>query len=739
MRLRSQLVALVIGAILPVVAFAAVMIVLFARQQGQTLERGARETTRVLAVALDRELDGSIGALESLAASPLLDYGDLKTFRNRAERVHALRPGWSSLLLVDAAGQVVVDVSGSADGQRDLIPDPRYFSRILETGHAGVSGLVPGVRPTVSVGVPVPRGDQLKYVLVAVLDVVRLGSLLDEKELALGWSARIVDRSGTTIVSAPFDASTIGQPISASFAEAQRLNPGDWVRFRSHHGRDMYAALSRSDVSGWSVALSLPANEITSPIVRSTGLALACGCVLTLIGGVFAAFIGRRISNPVAALSHAAGALGRGEAMPQLPRSGLTEVDELARAMHEASQLLQQRAGESTRLEDELRRRAEQLETANRTKDEFLATVSHELRSPLNAMLGWSHVLKISPGDQAVFQQAIETIQRNARLQAQLIDDLLDVSRIIAGKLRIEVRPVDLEPVLKSALDVVRPAAEAKRIELCAEVATLAGHVRGDADRLQQVIWNLLSNAIKFTPRGGRVEARLEGDGPIARVVVRDTGQGISPDFLPHVFDRFRQADAGSTRKHAGLGLGLAIVRHLVELQGGTVRAESGGDGCGAMFTVELPLAPTRIPARDVPGLDEHGSGESLLDGLRVLVVDDEPDAREVLHALLARSGANVQTAATVAEALERLGVWPADVLVSDLTMPGDDGFSLIRSVRSRGARLPAVALTAQARAEDRARALLEGYQLHVPKPVEAEELIAVVASLAGRTAIGRR
>ncbi len=733
MRLRSQLVALVMGAILPVVAFASVMVALLARQETQARERNARETSRVLALALDRELDGTIATLESLASSNLLDYGDLSTFRSRAERIQALRPGWSSLLLVDAAGHVVLDLVDPGDGARDALPGPAFFSHVLEGGGPAVSDYVPGARPTASVGVPVMRGEKVRYVLAAVLDLEKLGGLLDEKDLLPGWTAQILDRQQLTLVRAPAKAGRVGAPISEGFVAALREHPGSWLRFASRSGADTYAALGRSSLSDWTVVLNVPARQITAPIVRSTAWALACGLALTLLGGGIAALVGRRIADPVAALSASAGALGRGDPMPALAPSGASEVDALARAMAEASALLQQRSAESVRLEGELRRRAEQLESANRTKDEFLATVSHELRSPLNAMLGWSHVLKISAGDQQVFHQAIETIQRNARLQGQLIDDLLDVSRIIVGKLRIEVRPVDLAPVLRAALDVVRPAAEAKHIALEAEMADLPGRVRGDADRLQQVTWNLLSNAIKFTPRDGKVDVRLEADGAVARLVVSDSGQGIDPEFLPHVFDRFRQAEGGSTRKHSGLGLGLAIVRHLVEIHGGTVKAESAGLGCGATFTVELPLTPA--PAAEAAAGEAPTSGEVMLEGVRILVVDDEPDARDVLQALLVRSGANVQTAATANEALERLGAWQADVLVSDITMPGDDGYALIRSVRSRGVRLPAVALTAQARAEDRARALLEGYQLHVPKPVEAEELIAVVASLAGRTA----
>ena len=379
-------------------------------------------------------------------------------------------------------------------------------------------------------------------------------------------------------------------------------------------------------------------------------------------------------------------------------------------------------------------------EAANRMKDEFLATVSHELRTPLTAMLGWIWWLRRGPVDDAVQGRALETVERNARAQAQLVEDLLDVSRIVTGKLRLDVRPADLRLVVEAAIESVRTAADAKGIALEARLPAAPAHATVDPDRLQQVVWNLLSNAIKFTPEGGRVDVTLE-DGPQeAAIVVADTGSGISPAFLPYVFDRFRQAEASSTRTYGGLGLGLAIVRHLVELHGGTVRATSAGEGRGTTFTVVLPVRAGRRAAAEEPASPLRVSAVAAatparaLEGLRVLLVDDAEDTRELLDAVLVQQGAVVTAAASVADARDAFARATPDVLISDIGMRGEDGYTLIRELRRRtdAARtVPAVALTAYAGPDDRRRALREGYDVHVAKPVDPDALVAMLVDLA--------
>jgi signal transduction histidine kinase/ActR/RegA family two-component response regulator len=377
-------------------------------------------------------------------------------------------------------------------------------------------------------------------------------------------------------------------------------------------------------------------------------------------------------------------------------------------------------------------------EAANRIKDEFLATLSHELRTPLTSLLGWSSVLRESRRDEHVLVQGLEAIDRNARVQAQLIDDLLDVSRIVSGKLNLDVRPLDICSVTRAAINVVQPAAHAKGIMLDYWAQPGLGAISADSARLQQIIWNLLSNAVKFTPHGGRISVRVERDGPNAKVTVVDTGQGIEREFLPRVFDRFRQADSSTTRSFGGLGLGLAIVRHLVELHGGTVSADSDGVGKGATFSASFPLLSDRAePITILHSGEIHATEFRSLDGLRVLLVDDERETREIISTVVQRTGAEVKTCTSAREALTELVQWRPDVILSDIAMPDEDGYSFIGRVRalphSEGGGTPAAALTAYAREEDRRQALAAGYQMHIAKPIGAGQLVTMIAKLAGR------
>ena len=404
---------------------------------------------------------------------------------------------------------------------------------------------------------------------------------------------------------------------------------------------------------------------------------------------------------------------------------------------------------EHARLYEAERQARVEAETANRMKDEFLATISHELRSPLNSIQGWVTLLREGSLSQPATNHALATVERSARAQNRIISDLLDVSRIINGQLRLNVRTLNPAPIIEAAVEAVRPAADAKGIQLQMALENNAGTIAGDSDRLQQIVWNLVSNAIKFTPNGGVVEVRLERVGSQVELVVSDTGAGIYPEFLPFVFDRFRQADSSSTRKQGGLGLGLAIVRHLVELHGGTVHAESDGVGKGAAFAVRLPLMTglVRAAGENLNTLTAMSGGAKLdcsppLDGLRVLVVDDETNVRDLVSTILTECEADVRTVASAEEALAILGdgaQWQPDVLISDIEMPDADGYEFMRHVRAlppeRGGRVPAVALTAHARVEDRLRALAAGYQMHVPKPVEPAELLTVLGSVTGRLA----
>jgi PAS domain S-box-containing protein len=406
------------------------------------------------------------------------------------------------------------------------------------------------------------------------------------------------------------------------------------------------------------------------------------------------------------------------------------DITERTRAEAEREQLLKS--------EREARERAER---ETRMKDEFLATVSHELRTPLTAILGWANILRTSERPEEI-AEGLEVIERNARTQGQIIEDLLDMSRIISGKVRLDVQRVELLPVINAAIESVKPMAANKEIRLTSVLDPLASPISGDPARVQQILWNLLTNALKFTPKGGRVHVVLERVNSHLEISVGDTGSGIAPDFLPHVFDRFRQADASSTREQRGLGLGLAIVKNLAELHGGSVRAKSPGPDKGSTFTIALPVVsanlehdPDRVHPRAATG--EVVADRIDLNGVRVLAVDDEADARHLIKRILSGCGAQVETGDSGAAAMRMLRKQKPHVLIMDIGMPGEDGYAVIKNVRKlsgdEGGTVPAIALTAFARSEDRRRAIMSGFQMHMAKPVEPPELIAMVASLAGR------
>ena len=490
----------------------------------------------------------------------------------------------------------------------------------------------------------------------------------------------------------------------------------------------------------------------------SLALAFAVAIGAMLVAYLIARRVRRDLTAPITELAATASVISATrDYSRRATKLGEDELGQLTDAFNEMLSQIQEQekelhaahAARGTALESERTARAE-AERASRMKDEFLATLSHELRTPLTPIVGWMDILERSDGGEDLMRKGVEVIGRNARVLSHIIDDLLDMSRIISGKVRLDVQPVTLSDVVEAAMATVRPSADARGLRLQAVIDPNAGTVRGDAARLQQVVWNLLSNAIRFTPKGGRVQVGLARVNSHTEIVVSDTGQGIAPDFLPHVFERFRQADSSITRQHGGLGLGLAIVRQLVELHGGSVRAESPGEGKGATFTVILPLMI--VHAEDDPLLPrEHprvGRATPVpdaelpsLDSVHILVVDDEEDARELLARILEPQGARVSQAGSAAEALAALPAVRPDVLISDIGMPGVDGYELIRRVRAlapaSGGATPAIAVTAFARAEDRTRSLLSGYQLHLAKPFAPSELIVAVASLHTRGWMG--
>jgi signal transduction histidine kinase/ActR/RegA family two-component response regulator len=716
------------------------------RSQGQ---RVGVELARSVATSVDAELRSAVAVLQSLATALALDRDDLDGFRERAERVLALEPHWAAISLSGPDGAPLVDTRVAPGLSIPPVAERRSLDEVVRTRKPVVGGLArsPQGPWTFAVRVPVIRNGSLRYVLSGLIEPEEIREVLTRHRVPSDWVISIVDRNGLRVARSIAHEENVGGRLSESVQDvvSQGGERGFGVSY-SLEGRRIDTPYSRVDTGRWTAVLGIPTSAVEAAVARS--LAVYGGGLLLSIGlGTAAAlWIARSINRPMAELRDAAQAFGR-HSRPAQPETSIEEIREVGVALSVAADELARGELERETLLRNERAARETAETADRAKEEFMAVLSHELRTPLNAVYGWARMLNSGEltGEAAV-ARALDAIVRNADAQVQLIDDLLDVSRIVTGKLRLDVSAVDLEAVVKGALDAVRPAADAKSIRVQTVLDPRAGPVRGDPARLQQVAWNLLMNAVKFTPRGGRVQLHLQRMNSHVEIVVSDSGEGIEAQVLPHVFERFRQADSSTTRAHGGLGLGLALVRHLVELHGGSVVAKSAGKGQGATFVVTLPVSIAE--AAPVPGPQPVGPGRAgapgtvRLDGLRVLVTDDDVEALALAEAILTRAGAEVRTSATAAEALEQVPRWRPDALVSDIEMPGEDGYSLIRRLRAlpeaEGGRTPAVALTAYGRTQDRTRSLAAGYNMHVPKPVDPGELTAIVGSVAGPSRAAR-
>jgi signal transduction histidine kinase/ActR/RegA family two-component response regulator len=727
--MRSHLAILVVAVLVPMIVFAGIVLVALGRQQRAAVETGAVETARALTNAVDESLLASVKVLEALATSRLLDAGDLRAFHTEARRAVATQPGWYNVVLLSLDGRQVVNTSRDFGQPLPRVVDPVSFDSVVRTRRAVVGDIVFG--PVLEefvfgVRVPVIRGDTVVYVLTASVRPQSLLDVLRRQRIPESWVSSVFDRSNRIAARTRSSEQFVGKQVSPEFVEVLGRGAREgWAITHTLEGVPVYTAYARSAMTGWGIGIGIPRESVDAPLSRSLGTVIGGGIALVLVALLLATLVGRRITTPMATLSAAAKAFGEGGGMPAASAAGVSEVDDVRRAFAEAAVLVEQRAAEA--------------EASSRAKDEFLAILSHELRTPLNAVYGWARMLQAGQLDETAAARALDVIVRQSNAQVQLIDDLLDVSRIISGKMRLDVRPVDLKAVVESAIDAVRPAADAKAIRLEAALDPLASAVSGDPDRLQQVVWNLVTNAVKFTPRSGRVDVRLDRMERNVQLVVQDSGRGISPEVLPFIFDRFRQADSSTTRSHAGLGLGLALAKNLVELHGGTLTAHSGGEDKGATFVVTLPLAGTARggPRAALPRATQAPSPTADLSELRVLVVDDDVDALELATTILVGAGAEVRTCRSAVDGLKTLYDWRPHVLVSDIEMPGEDGYSLIRKVRAfspaDGGRTPAIALTAYGRSQDRMKALTAGFNMHVPKPLDPGELTAIVASLASR------
>jgi signal transduction histidine kinase/CheY-like chemotaxis protein len=714
----------------PVLLLAVGLAVIVTRDERVTAQRGLAETTRAIQLAIDRELWASITTLQAVATSEHLDRRDFRAFYDAGRRVVGSQTDWYTMTLIEvASGKTLLTTARPFGDPLPSLIDRPHIQRAIATRKPQASDYLQGRTiegQFISVVVPVVRGARVEYVLAALYDFRILSKILAGVKLPTEWTGAVLDRNHVIIARTRLAEQFVGQRAAATLGtQAAEMTEGLFEDV-DNDGVANVGAFARLSLADWTVVVGAPAGVLFASVRRSVGIVIGSGLAVLALGVAAAVIYGRRITSPVMALAESAAVLGSGAPPPRV----VSSVDEI----QVVSDAIVTAAEQRLRAEREARE-------ANTAKDEFLATLSHELRTPLNAIWGWARMLRAGAVDTERTAHALATIERNAEAQSHLVEDLLDVSRIITGKMRLDTQTVDLHLVITAALDAVRPAAEAKDIRVHSVLDPRAGPITGDPARLQQVMWNLLSNAVKFTPRRGRVEVHLGRVNSHVEIRVSDTGEGIAPDLLPVIFERFRQGDSSSTRAHGGLGIGLAVVRHLVELHGGTVTAESAGQGQGATFRVKLPVTIARTTETERhpgTGLEVRVASPTALAGLRVLVVEDDEDAAALMATILGAAGASVRTATSAKDAEVLFGAERPDVLVSDIEMPGTDGYTLIRTIRARswedGGHVPAIAVTAYSSVADRVRSLAAGFDNHLPKPVEPVELVATVARAAGRT-----
>jgi signal transduction histidine kinase/CheY-like chemotaxis protein len=722
--LRGIVVALTLSIIAPLGVLSAISIQRTWRRQLANVDRQNIATARAISVAIDTQIETTTAALDVFGALHALDVPDIPAFDNLASRLIVRQPNWSALLLAELNGRVLA-VAPAGDVDKIASFGTGWAQAVAKTQKSVVSTMfeVPGLTGHfVMIAVPIVRDGKVTLALGARVRADSLGAILRQQQSPPNGAVVLVDAGHTIVARTKLEDDYVGTKAPQTFVDlTSRMNEGSW-QTETREGTHVYAAFSRSTLTGLTVGIALPSDEVDGPIRRILWILAGAWLVILGVGAALGMALGHVIVRAMRSASRSAMALARGEAVSPVA-SRITEIDDLSTGLRLAAQTLDER----NRERDE----------ASRLKDEFLMTVSHELRTPLTAIYGWARMLSTGQIRDAQRPRAIDAIERNATALQQLVNDLLDVSRVVSGKLRLDIDTVSLPGVVGAAVDTVRPAAHAKNIRL----VTTAGDgdlvVSGDAGRLQQVIWNLLSNAVRFTPAGGRIEIAMARVADAIEIVVRDTGPGVDPRFLPHAFERFRQGAAGTTREYGGLGLGLAIVRHLVELHGGTVAASNNDPGPGASFRIMLPArtaATGAFESGEPPAAHIGTSGvPTRIDGVRVLVTDDDMNARELLAAILENAGAEVRAAASAEDALMILQTWTPEVVLSDIEMPGEDGYGLIEKAHrltTGHVSLVAIALTAHARPEDRVRALEAGFQWHLAKPIEPSELLSVIATL---------
>ena len=594
MRIRTYLLVFALAVLLPMIAFAAAAVVAFDRQQRSTVERGGIETARALMSAIDRELGGSIATLRALGAARSLERDDVAAFDDDARRVLSSQRHWRAIILLTPSGEMRVNTSYHVGDTMPAVVDRESFDAAVRTARPVVGAVLRGPLGEFAFAIrnPVIRDGRLAYVLTAVLDPAAIAGILEAQQIPADWVGSVFDARRHIVAHTRGTEQYVGRPVSPEFLRLLDTGHEGWAVTHTLEGVAVYTPFKRSAATGWGVGLGIPARAVDAPLHRSLWTIAGGGLALLLASVGASALVGRRIARPIVALAASAKDFGeRLDAALPASTGGAAEVDAVSRAFGEATALLRARGAERDAALAAAESARAQAEAASRGKDEFLSVLSHELRTPLNAVYGWVRMLRREEMDAATRERALDAIERNAAAQVRLIEDLLDISRMVTGRLRLDVHPVDVSAAVETAVQSLRPASSAKTLRVEVSIARPLPPVVADRRRLQQVVSNLLSNAVKFTADGGRIDVDVRAVDSRVEITVTDTGQGIAPDVLPYIFDRFRQADSSTTRPYGGLGLGLAVVRHVVELHGGTVTATSPGPGRGSTFIVSLPTA----------------------------------------------------------------------------------------------------------------------------------------------------
>lgn len=720
MKIRSHLVLLICSALLPVLVFAGVLTWIFWDQQEDAVDHRHLESVRSITVALDTELNASIRVLEGLALSPDVDKSQFGPFAGRLHRVLSTQPSWSAIVLADAHGAQVLAVGRRPAGLPQDLIDSMTFTRVVTTRQPVVSGLVtiPSLNThVIQISVPVLRTNVVTHVLTVIIDHESWLQFLSKYEVAPGATITLLDQNGVIIARTLNSERWVGKHVSPGLLERSRQQMEATFRNTGLEGQSFYSAHRRSARWGWTVATGVPASMVEQSLRGST-FAMVGGSLLSVGVAILLAFVfGRRIAGSIATLAGSAKALASGTDVRPAQSQDITEVANVVRVFEEASALLRER---ELALNDALMREQQ----ANRGKDEFLAMLSHELRNPLNTITNAMSILNRVDSRDNTVSRSRAAIDRQVRHLADLVDDLLDVARVTSGKIVLNPRTLNLAQTVSRSIMTLQEAGRLSDHQ--AEVDAKEVWVVADETRVEQIVANLVENAVKYTPPGGRIKVRVKSDGTDAVLEVNDTGTGISPDLLPRIFDLFTQGERTLDRSQGGLGLGLTLVRRLVELHKGRITASSGGLGTGATFTVRLPAVPALIQTQ------EPAPASEVVRALNILIVEDNADGREMLKALLDLEGHRVTEAKDGPTGLEQVMSVHPDVAMVDIGLPGFDGYELARRVRAAqsGEHTTLIALTGYTQEEDRRMARHAGFDAYLVKPIDIDALRRVLAEV---------